>query len=93
MYWTAGPALGISLVLFLILGFTADPSGATSTEAAQGALEDAFNISFLNLLPLLLLVVFSIRTVPAVPVDPGVRAVRGHPGVLHAVGGRPGVRR
>ena len=26
MYWTAGPALGISLIIFLILGFTADPT-------------------------------------------------------------------
>ena len=64
MYWTAGPALLISLVIFLILGVTADPSGATSTEAAQRALEGAFNISFLNLLPLLMLVVFSVRQFP-----------------------------
>jgi Na+:H+ antiporter, NhaC family len=64
MFWTAGPAIGISLVLFLIIGLNAEPSGAASTEAAQKALEAEFNISVLNLLPLVLLVVFSIRKFP-----------------------------
>jgi len=64
MYWTAGPALAISLVLFFFLGRNAQPSGATSTEAAQQALEGAFNISLLNLLPLLLLVLFAARKFP-----------------------------
>ncbi|MGH2637155.1 MAG: Na+/H+ antiporter NhaC family protein [Actinomycetota bacterium] len=65
MFWTAGPALGISLVLFLIIGLNAEPSGAAgSPEAAQQALEGAFNISALNLLPLALLVLFSIRKFP-----------------------------
>jgi NhaC family Na+:H+ antiporter len=64
MWWTAGPSLAISLVLFLILGLTAEPTGGTSTATAQKALEGAFNISLLNLLPLLLLVVFSVRKFP-----------------------------
>ncbi|HJS27173.1 MAG TPA: Na+/H+ antiporter NhaC family protein [Actinomycetota bacterium] len=64
MFWTAGPALGISLVLFLIIGLNAEPTGAASTEAAQRALEAEFNISPLNLLPVLLLVVFSIMKFP-----------------------------
>jgi len=64
MFWTAGPAIGISLLLFLIIGLNAEPGGATSTEAAQQALEAEFNITVLNLLPLLLLVLFSIRKYP-----------------------------
>jgi Na+:H+ antiporter, NhaC family len=64
MFWTAGPALGISLVLFFFIGLNADPSGAASTEDAQLALEGAFNISAWNLLPLLLLVVFSLMKFP-----------------------------
>src|SRR4249919_2123973 len=32
MFWTAGPALGISLVIFLILGLNADPEAAISTD-------------------------------------------------------------
>ncbi len=38
MVWTAGPALGISLVIFVILGLNAEPEGAVGTEAAQQAL-------------------------------------------------------
>ncbi len=64
MWWTAGPALGISLVIFLLIGFNAEPSGATNTEAAQTALEGAFTINAWTLLPLLLLVVFSLRSLP-----------------------------
>jgi NhaC family Na+:H+ antiporter len=64
MFWTAGPALGISLVIFFFLGIAATPSGAVRVEDAQQALANEFNITVLNLLPLLLLVVFSIRKVP-----------------------------
>ena len=64
MFWTAGPALGISLVAFLVLGFVAEPKGGVSTEAALDVLEGEFNITVLNLLPLVLLVVFTIRKVP-----------------------------
>jgi Na+:H+ antiporter, NhaC family len=64
MFWTAGPALGISLVIFLVLGLTAKSAGAVSTDAALDALEAEFNITVLNLLPLALLVVFTIRKVP-----------------------------
>jgi NhaC family Na+:H+ antiporter len=64
MFWTAGPALGISLVLFFLIGLNAEPSGALSTDAAQDALDAAFNISVVSLLPLLLLIAFSVRKVP-----------------------------
>jgi Na+:H+ antiporter, NhaC family len=64
MVWTAAPALGISLLIFLVLGLRAHPSGAASTEAAQQALEAEFHISAVNLLPLVLLIVFSIRKFP-----------------------------
>ena len=64
MFWTAGPALGISLVLFMVLGLNADPDAAISTDAARAALAAAFNISWVNLLPLVLLVVFAARRFP-----------------------------
>ena len=64
MFWTAGPAIGISLLIFLVLGLTAEPAGGVSTQAALDTLEAEFNISALNLLPLLLLVVFTIKKVP-----------------------------
>src|SRR3954464_7010809 len=34
MLWTAGPALGISLVIFFVLGRTANPAGGVSPDAA-----------------------------------------------------------
>ena len=64
MVWTAGPALAISLVIFMILGLNAEPEGAVGTEAALDALGKAFNISAINLLPLALLVLFSILKYP-----------------------------
>ena len=64
MFWTAGPALGVSLVIFLIIGLSANSGGDVSTDQALNALEGAFNISVLNLLPLALLVVFTVKKVP-----------------------------
>jgi Na+:H+ antiporter, NhaC family len=64
MFWTAGPALGISLVIFLVLGLAAEPKGGVSTDAALDVLEGEFNITVLNLLPIALLVVFTIKRVP-----------------------------
>jgi NhaC family Na+:H+ antiporter len=64
MFWTAGPALGISLVIFLVLGLTATPESSLSTDQARQALAREFHITWVNLLPLLLLVAFSIRKVP-----------------------------
>ncbi len=64
MFWTAGPALGFSLVAFFVLGLTADPEAAISTDAARAELGKAFNISALCLLPLALLVVFAVLKLP-----------------------------
>jgi Na+:H+ antiporter, NhaC family len=64
MFWTAGPALGISLVIFLVLGLAAEHKGGVSTDAALDVLEGEFNITVLNLLPIALLVVFTIKRVP-----------------------------
>ena len=64
MLWTAGPALAVSLVAFLVLGRVADPDADVSTDAARAALAEAFDISALNLLPLALLVVLAILRMP-----------------------------
>ena len=64
MFWTAGPALGVSLVAFFVLGLTADPKATVSTDAARAELGKAFNISAFCLLPLALLVVFAILKLP-----------------------------
>jgi NhaC family Na+:H+ antiporter len=64
MFWTAGPALGISLIAFLVLGLTAEPAAGVNTQAALDVLRAEFNTSAVNLLPLVLLVFFTIRKVP-----------------------------
>ncbi len=64
MFWTAGPALAISLLAFLVIGLQAKPEGAVGTQHALDVLRSSFNISAVNLLPLALLVVFTIRKVP-----------------------------
>jgi NhaC family Na+:H+ antiporter len=64
MFWTAGPALGISLVIFLLLGLNANGASDISTDDALRVLENEFHITALNLLPLALLVVFTLKKVP-----------------------------
>jgi Na+:H+ antiporter, NhaC family len=64
MFWTAGPALGLSLIVFLVLGLRADSAGDASTDAALDVLRSVFDTSAVNLLPLALLVVFTVRKVP-----------------------------
>jgi Na+:H+ antiporter, NhaC family len=64
MFWTAAPALGVSLILFLVLGLRAEPAGDANTDQALSVLRSVFDTSAINLLPLALLVVFTIRKVP-----------------------------
>jgi NhaC family Na+:H+ antiporter len=64
MIWTAGPAIGISLLVFLIIGANAEPKAGVNTDAALAVLRGEFNTNPVTLLPLLLLVVFTIRKAP-----------------------------
>jgi Na+:H+ antiporter, NhaC family len=64
MFWTAGPALGLSLIAFLVFGLAATPAGGVSTQAALDVLEAEFNTNAVSLLPLVLLVVFTLKKVP-----------------------------
>lgn len=65
--WTSIPAFVIAFVLFLLIGlfWAAPPTDAADTGSELNALGDIFWITPLNLLPLLLLVVLSVRKVPA----------------------------
>ena len=66
MVWSSGPAIVIALVLFALLGLATPPSATSFDPAqAQATLAGEFNITPLNLLPLLLLVILSVRRVPA----------------------------
>jgi Na+:H+ antiporter, NhaC family len=97
MWWTSAPALAVSLVIFLLLGLNAQPAGGTSVDAAQEALAGVFNISLWNLLPLALLVVFSIRKAPPFlsilgsALFAGVLALFTQPDAVEAFVGEPGI--
>jgi NhaC family Na+:H+ antiporter len=97
MWWTAGPALGISLVIFLLIGLNVEPSSAMSTDNAQKALETAFHISPWNWLPLLLLVFFSVRKLPPFlsilgsALFAGILALFTQPDAVKAFVGEPGL--
>ena len=65
MLWTSGPAIGLALLGFVLIGITTPASGsAFDPTVVQEFLAGEFNISLLNLLPLLLLVVLSLRQAP-----------------------------
>ncbi|NUR89376.1 MAG: Na+/H+ antiporter NhaC [Nonomuraea sp.] len=97
--WTSVPAFLIGFVLFLVLGFTAGSQPGQEAEAAIDlkALGDIYWITPLNLLPLLLLVVLSIRKVPATlaliasALFGGILGVFTQPAVVQAFAGEGGV--
>ena len=94
MFWTAGPALGVSLVIFLVIGLGAEPARrGQHRRGASTRSQSAFHISAVNLLPLALLVVFTVKKVPPFLAIIGSALVRGHPRLLHAVGRGRGLRR
>src|SRR5207253_461719 len=65
MLWTVVPAFSLALVAFLVLGLTQDTATtAVDTTVARAALDSVFNISAVNLLPILLLVVLAFRKTP-----------------------------
>jgi len=64
--WTSIPAFIIAFALFLVIGWVRPPhTTAVATGIDLEALDQFFNISLLNLLPLALLVFLSIKKVPA----------------------------
>lgn len=63
--WTSVPAFIISLVVFAILGLRVDVTSNIETATDLAKLDQLFWITPLNLIPLVFLVVLSIRKVPA----------------------------
>ncbi len=65
MLWTSGPAIVLSILGFALIGLMAPPPAtAFDPSDAQAILAGEFSISPLNLVPLVLLVAFSIRRTP-----------------------------
>ena len=65
MLWTVVPSFVIAFILFLVIGFAAEPSdSAVGVDQARDALAHAFNINPINLLPLVLLIALTLWKVP-----------------------------
>ena len=97
MMWTVIPSFGLALIGFLAVGLIDDPaSSAIGPDQARDALADAFNISPVNLLPLVLLILLTFRQVPpflaifGVAVFSGILASFTQPDVVRAFVDEPG---
>jgi NhaC family Na+:H+ antiporter len=97
MVWTVVPSFGVAFVLFLVIGLTDDPaSTAISTDQARDVLDNAFSISPINLLPLVLLIALTLWKVPpfltliGVAVFSGILASFTQPDVVEAFVDEPG---
>jgi NhaC family Na+:H+ antiporter len=97
MIWTVVPSFVVALAGFLIVGLTANPSSsAVGVDAARATLADVYNITPLNLLPLVLLIVVAYKQVPpflsifAVALFSGVLASFTQPDVVRAFVDEPG---
>jgi NhaC family Na+:H+ antiporter len=65
MLWTVVPSFGLAVLGYVVFGFLDDPSSsAVGTDQARDILATAFNISPINLLPLVLLVLVTLRRIP-----------------------------
>ncbi|MDO6446040.1 Na+/H+ antiporter NhaC [Colwellia sp. 1_MG-2023] len=70
MLWTTIPSISIALTLFLIIGFNHSAAGevnAATIETLSNTLLSTYNISVLNLIPLVILLGLAYKKVPAFP--------------------------
>ncbi|OWZ83214.1 Na+/H+ antiporter NhaC [Natranaerobius trueperi] len=69
MLWVTAPATVISLILYIILGINQSGKAVDLEEVNMmlGTLQDNFNISFLTLIPPVLVLILSIKKVSAIP--------------------------
>jgi NhaC family Na+:H+ antiporter len=68
MLWTTIPSFILALILFLVLGFSeVSVNSIDKIEHMQTLLEDTFSISWLMLVPLVVLLTLAIKKVPAFP--------------------------
>lgn len=70
MLWTTIPSITIALILFLIIGFNHSSSDVGSTDSIvslTNTLENTYNISAFNLVPLFILLALAYKKMPAFP--------------------------
>lgn len=68
MLWTAGPAIIVALLLFAMVGRGSADSESTLHLLLEAELAAEFHLGIVNLLPLLLLVLLSVKRYPPLPV-------------------------
>lgn len=96
MMYTTVPTLAITLIIFLIWGFTLGTSGSTNTEAVLSAIDHSFNLNpALFIVPALVLFMI-VRKVPAIPallvgsILGGVFAIIFQPQIIDQISGVTG---
>jgi Na+:H+ antiporter, NhaC family len=70
MLWTTIPSISIALTLFLIIGFNHSSGNSADTETIETlthTLVSTYNISVLNLIPLVILLFLAYKKIPAFP--------------------------
>ena len=96
MLYTTVPTMVITLIVFIILGFTVDPQGTTDTESILSSIENTFHISpWLFVVPVLVIVMIVKKTSPLIALMAGtllgaVAALIFQPDIVTAVGGGEG---
>lgn len=93
MMYTTVPSMIVSIIFFIILGFTIEPTGITDTSSILTAIEASFNISpWLFLVPVLVIVLIVKKTSPLIALLLGtllgaVAALIFQPEIVTAVSG------
>jgi NhaC family Na+:H+ antiporter len=97
MAWTVVPSFLLALAVYIVVGLTSDTAGsAIDTAVARDVLESVYTISPITLLPIVLLIVLSLKRVPpflaifATAVFSGVLACIIQPDVVTAFVDEPG---
>lgn len=94
MIITTGPAMGITLLIFLVIGFTQNIETVTSnTESVQLAIKNTFNLNPLLFLVPIILIIIIIKKIPPLPslmigtLLGAVAAVIFQPDIIMQIGG------
>ncbi len=93
MMYTTVPTLAITLIIFLVWGFTLDTSGTTDTATVLNAIDNAFNLNPLLFLVPALVLFMIVRKVPAIPallvgtILGGIFAVIFQPQIIQQISG------
>lgn len=96
MVYTTVPTLIITLLIFLVWGFTLDTSGTTDTANVLAAIDNAFNLNPLLFIVPALVLFMIVRKVPAIPallvgtILGGIFAVIFQPQIIQQVSGITG---